>query len=215
MLTLRLTLRLQLLSVFRLYVLARNALRKRNPGNKTSETQVFSKRQFYFCGFGSCDAEAASRSRSRVTRTAVLLSVLFCKSSDLEHGFVVRFCCFAMGSASEAMPTGVMPTGVVPTGLAPGGEACFRPQGMPVGTPTGTLVVKVRQKQHPRSPKMCTVWQSLRQRRLRSRTGYTLGLPAQVSGETRRKRSRELVPGFGRLLLLFFSRGGGRLLLLF
>ena len=41
-----LTLRLQLLSVFRLYVLPRNALKKRNPGNKTSETPVFSKRQF-------------------------------------------------------------------------------------------------------------------------------------------------------------------------
>ena len=48
MLTLRLTLRLQLLSVFRLYVLARNALRKRNPGNKTSETQVFPNDCFTF-----------------------------------------------------------------------------------------------------------------------------------------------------------------------
>ena len=48
MLTLRLTLRLQLLSVFRLYVLARNALRKRNQETKPVKHKFFPNDSFTF-----------------------------------------------------------------------------------------------------------------------------------------------------------------------
>ena len=51
-----------------------------------------------------------------------------------------------MGSASEAMPTGVMPIGVVPTGLAPGGTPVVK---VPEGEPHTELASPGEEKKEP------------------------------------------------------------------